>query len=84
MIASFRKVFKPTEEDREERVINFLKMLIRLVENKSCSTCKHSECRWTHMHDHLTTETFCTLKNKVAFDTCDNYEVLDEEELMRR
>lgn len=75
MFCDFQKIFNPTEEDKQYQVITRLQLLISLVKDKDCITCKHSECRKAHMHSYETAETFCNKKECVAFDTCDMYEV---------
>ena len=83
MMADFQKTFNPTEEDKEELVINLLTMIIELVKDKCCSTCKYSECRKEYMHSYETTEIYCKKKGKVTFDSCNAYEVRSVLELLR-
>lgn len=83
MMADFQKTFNPTEEDKEELVINLLTMIIELVKDKCCSTCKHSECRKDYMHSYETTETYCKKKDKITFNSCDAYEICSVPELLR-
>lgn len=61
-MADFQKTFNPTEEDKEELVINLLTMIIELVKDKCCFTCKYSECRKEYMHSYETTEIYCKKK----------------------
>ena len=83
MMADFQKTINPTEEDKEELVINLLTMIIELVKDKCCSTCKYSECRKEYMHSYETTEIYCKKNDKVTFDSCNAYEVRSVLELLR-
>lgn len=83
MMADFQKTFNPTEEDKEELVINLLTMVIELVKDKCCSTCKYSECRKEYMHSYETTEIYCKKKDKVTkYDRYINFANKYEKEVL--
>lgn len=77
MFSDFNRVFKPTEEQKQEDVTNYLKSIIKLIECKSCSTCKHGKIVETKMHSYTTSDILCKKYNKIMCEkNCDNYEVI--------
>lgn len=83
MMANFQKAFNPTEKDKEEQVITYLQILAQLVRDKDCCTCKHSETRKAYMHNYETDECYCTLRQCVGLETCNNYEVRNVQDLCK-
>lgn len=83
MMANFKKVFNPTEKDKEEQTIAYLQILAQLVRNKDCCTCKHSETRKAYIHSYETTESYCTLRKCVGLETCNSYNVRNVQDLCK-
>lgn len=75
MLANFQKTFNPTEQDKEERTITWLKLLINLIKDKDCVTCKHCVYTKEYEHGNETSGHYCGYTGKLNCDTCDLYEV---------